>query len=140
MGFFRSIRATIVAISFVFLLFTTSACSGASHATLAPSAPSSAYTQLEQGNTPAGQTFGNWVVKTSGGLIDDAYVRDNDKLGVVVSRQVRPAEVRSLARSLVQGFQKNFPNRDVRVMMYAPDKQLILTAKYNHLTRQIEYQ
>jgi hypothetical protein len=97
------------------------------------------YTELERGNSPAGQNFGNWVVQTSNGLIKDAYVRDNNKLGIVISPQVRPQEVRPLAKSLVQGFRKNFPNQDLTVLVYAPDKKLILTAKYDTQTSQIQY-
>ncbi|NWF61450.1 MAG: hypothetical protein HXY43_19915 [Fischerella sp.] len=97
------------------------------------------YSQLERGNTAAGQTFGDWVVQTSRGLVKDAYVRDNNKLGVVISPQVRPNEVRPLARSLVEGFRKNFPNQDLTVLVYAPDKQLILTARYDVQSRQIQY-
>jgi len=43
------------------------------------------YAQLERGNSPAGQDFGNWVVQTAKGLVKDAYVRDNNKLGVVIT-------------------------------------------------------
>ncbi|MDZ8186535.1 MAG: hypothetical protein RMX96_17015 [Nostoc sp. ChiSLP02] len=98
-----------------------------------------AYAELERGNTPGGQTFGNWVVQTSQGLIKDAYVRDNNKLGVVISPQVRPNEVRSLAKSLVQGFRKNFPNQDLKVLVYGPDKQLILTTEYDVQSNQVKY-
>lgn len=140
MSFLRSIRTTFIALCLVLVIVTTSACSGTVQAKVPPvSSSTSAYTQLERGNTSVGQNFGNWVVQTAGGLVQDAYVRDNNKLGVVISPQVRPNEVRSLARSLTQGFQKNFPNRDLSVLMYAPDKKLILTAKYNPSTRQIEY-
>lgn len=79
-------------------------------------------------------------MQTARGLINDAYVRDNDKLGVVISPEVAPKEVKPLARSLVQGFHNSFPNRDLSVLVYAPDKELILTANYNDTTRQIEYQ
>lgn len=51
------------------------------------------YAELERGNTPGGQTFGNWVVQTSQGLVQDAYVRDNNKLGVVVSLQPNGARI-----------------------------------------------
>ena len=138
MSFLQRFRAVFIALSLVFVLVTTSACSGAVQATQ-PATPSIAYSQLEHGNTSAGRNFGNWVVQTAGGLVQDAYVRDNDKLGVVISSQVRPNEVRPLARSLAQGFQKNFPNHDVTVLMYAPDKKLILTAKYDHQTQKVEY-
>ncbi|GAB4385671.1 MAG: hypothetical protein Kow00121_50870 [Elainellaceae cyanobacterium] len=100
----------------------------------------SSYSQIERGNTSAGQNFGDWVVQTASGLIKDAYVRGNNQLGVVITPEVRPTEVRSLAKSLVQGFHKNFPDRDLDVLMYAPDKKLIMTAKYNNSTRAIEYQ
>lgn len=98
------------------------------------------YAQLERGNSAAGQKFGDWVVRTSQGLIDDAYVRDNNKLGVVISSQVKPNEVRQLARSLAQGFHHNFPDRDATVLVYAPDKKLILTARYDRRSNQIQYQ
>ena len=39
------------------------------------------YAELERGNTPGGQTFGNWVVQASQGLVQDGFVRDNNKLG-----------------------------------------------------------
>lgn len=143
MSLFRSIRATLLALCLIFVLATTSACSGTMQAkspsSSAPSAPTSAYIQLERGNTSIGQNFGSWVVTTARGMVQDAYVRDSDKLGVVISPQVRPTEVRSLAKSLTQGFQKNFPNQNLTVLMYAPDKKLIMTAKYDNATRQIEY-
>lgn len=140
MSLFRSIRATLLALCLIFVLATTSACSGTVQAKQSSSsAPTSAYVQLERGDTSIGQNFGNWVVTTARGMVQDAYVRDNDKLGVVISPQVRPTEVRSLAKSLTQGFQKNFPNHNLTVLMYAPDKKLILTAKYDNATRQIEY-
>ena len=59
----------------------------------------------------------------------DAYLRDNNKLGVVITPQVRPTEVKTLAKSLAQGFRRNFTNQDLTVLMYGSDKKLILTAK-----------
>lgn len=105
-----------------------------------PSTLSSSYTAIEQGNTRAGQDFGAWVMQTAEGIVKDAYVRDDNKLGVVITPQVDPNEVKDLARSLVAGFQKNFPSRDLTVLVYAPDKELILTAEYNKLSNRIEYQ
>ena len=96
------------------------------------------YAELERGNTPGGQTFGNWVVQTSQGLVQDAYVHDNNKLGVV-SPKVRPNEVRPLAKSLAKGFHKNFPNQDLKVLIYASDKKLILTTEYYTQTNQVKY-
>jgi WD40 repeat protein len=136
----RYLRSALVALFLVLTLVTTSACSAAPKADQAALPSGSAYGQLERGDTVAGQDFGNWVVQTADGLVQDAYVRDNDKLGVVISPQVRPNEVRPLARSLVQGFHHNFPDRDVSVLVYAPDKKLILTANYDQTTRQVEYQ
>ncbi|MGH2416175.1 MAG: hypothetical protein ACRDEA_21285, partial [Microcystaceae cyanobacterium] len=98
------------------------------------------YGQLARGDSAAGQEFGDWVVEASKGLIKDAFVRDNNKLGAVISSQVRPNEVKALAQSLAQGFHKNFPNQDLSVLMYAPDKKLILTARYDTQSQQIEYQ
>lgn len=143
MSLFRSIQTTLIALCLALVLVTTTACSGTMQAKQSSpgsvSSPNIAYSQLERGNTSVGQNFGNWVVQTAGGLVQDAYVRDNDKLGVVISPKVRPTEVRTLAKSLTQGFQKNFPNHDLTVLMYAPDKKLILTAKYDNAKRQIEY-
>lgn len=140
MSLVRAMRSVLVAVCLALLLMTTTACSAAPQATRPSLTSTQSYDQLERGDTAAGQTFGDWVITTANGLIQDAYVRDNDKLGVVISPQVRPNEVRSLARSLTQGFQRNFPNRDLTVLVYAPDKDLILTAKYDKATRQIEYQ
>jgi hypothetical protein len=141
---FRMIRRGLIALSLVLILFTTAACTSVSASDRTVSAPGAnaiaPYSQVERGNTANGQDFGSWVVKTAKGMVQDAYVRDNDKLGVVISPQVRPNEVRPLAKSLVQGFRQNFPNRDLKVLVYAPDKKLILTANYDNQTKQIEYQ
>ena len=138
-------RKILMSVMLILVLTITTACGGSNVAQLdrTNSTPAIgrdvAYTQLERGNSPSGQSFGNWVVQTSQGLIKDAYVRDNNKLGVVISPQVRPNDVRTLAKSLVQGFRKNFPNQDLTVLVYAPDKKLILTAKYDTQTSQIQY-
>lgn len=144
MGFFQQGRKIFATIALILLLMVTTACSGAATAK-EPIAPTQidralSYGQLERGNSPAGQDFGNWVVGASKGLVKDAYVRDNNKLGVVISSQVQPNEVRELARSLAQGFHKNFPKQDLKVLVYAPDKQLILTAQYDEQSKQIQYQ
>ncbi|MDZ8240716.1 MAG: hypothetical protein RMZ69_26780 [Nostoc sp. ChiQUE01a] len=138
----RKILATFVLI--LVLMITTACASGTVSEIDRTTTPPAigrdvAYAELERGNTPGGQTFGNWVVQTSRGLIQDAYVRDNNKLGVVISPQVRPNEVRPLAKSLVQGFRKNFPNQDLKVLVYSPDKQLILTTDYDVQTNQVKY-
>ena len=140
----QHLRKFLASLSLMFVLLTTSACATASQAKETPYSSAGRttieYSQLERGNTSAGQGFGDWVVQTSRGLVQDAYVRDNDKLGAVISSQVRPSEVRSLAKSLVQGFHKNAPDRNLTLLIYAPDKKLILTTKYNNATKQIEYQ
>ncbi|WNZ27404.1 hypothetical protein HJG54_31465 [Leptolyngbya sp. NK1-12] len=144
MNLFHRIRGVLVALSLVFILTVTSACAGAVQTDRTSYQPSgtasSSYNQLERGDTAVGQNFADWVVQTAHGLVKDAYVRDDDKLGVVISPQVKPNEVRNLARSLAQGFHRNFPNRDLNVLMYAPDKKLILKARYDSTTKQIEYQ
>jgi len=139
---FRHIRQILTALMLVLVLTTTAACTGTNTAQKPtnPQAIGSSYAQLERGNNPVGQDFGNWVLQTAKGLVQDAYVRDSNKLGVVISSQVRPNEVQNLARSLVQGFHRNFPDRDLTVLMYAPDKELILTAKYDEQSKQIQYQ
>jgi hypothetical protein len=138
-------RKILMAGILILVLTITTACGGSNVAQLDRTTNTPAigrdvaYAQLERGNTSSGQSFGNWVVQTSQGLIKDAYVRDNNKLGIVISPQVRPNEVRPLAKSLVQGFRKNFPNQDVTVLIYAPDKKLIVTAKYDTQSSQIQY-
>jgi hypothetical protein len=141
---FSKIRKVLVAFSVVLLLVTTAACgtvpsSNTPTAVLKPGQTLS-YSQLERGNTSAGQDFGTWAVQTAKGLIQDAYVRDDNKLGVLISSQVKPNEVKPLAKSLVQGFHHNFPNRNLSVFMFAPDKSIILTARYNDQSHEIQYQ
>ncbi len=141
-------RQFIATICLVLLVATTTACSSSTTATVPDSSVLStstrqAYTQLEQGqrgNSLVGQQFGDWVVKTSHGLVQDSFVRDNNKLGAVISSQVKPTEVKALAKSLAMGFHKNFPNQDLTVLMYAPDKKKILTAKYDAQSDQIKYE
>ena len=138
----KQLRRILTALVLVLVLTTTAACNGAVQAkspTLTPPSSSSNYGQLERGNSAGGQEFGNWVVSKSKGLVKDAYVRDNNKLGVIVTPQVSPTEVKPLAKSLTQGFHKNFPTQDLTVLMYAPDKKLILTAKYDVQSNQVEY-
>ncbi|MBE9007266.1 hypothetical protein IQ259_19890 [Fortiea sp. LEGE XX443] len=141
----QQIRKIAIAGILIMVLTITTACGGGTvtqaDRTTTPSVIGRdvTYTELERGNTPGGQNFGNWVVQTSNGLIQDAYVRDNNKLGVVISREVRPNEVRPLAKSLVQGFRKNFPNQDLTVLVYDPGKKLILTTQYDVQTNQVKY-
>ncbi|PSB08185.1 hypothetical protein C7B62_17645 [Pleurocapsa sp. CCALA 161] len=136
------IRHFIVTTLLVLIVATTTACASSSTATVPNPTLNrrQAYTQLETGNSLAGQKFGDWVISTSQGLIKDAYVRDNNKLGVVITEQVKPTEVKTLAKALTMGFHQNFPNQDLTVMMYAPDKAKVLTAKYNARDNNIEYQ
>lgn len=137
-------RKILVVVTLVLVLVTTSACGAVDQSNRTARLPgdqtSLSYSRIEHGNTAAGQDFGNWVIQTAQGLIQDAYVRGDDKLGVVITPKVRPTEVRSLARSLVQGFHQNVPNRDLTVLMYAPDKKLILTAKYDNSANQVQYE
>ncbi len=142
MNFLKQSRQFLTAIALILVLTITTACAGPSVATQKPQLPSinQVSSQLQRGNTSAGQKYGDWVVQTARGLVKDAYVRDNNKLGVVIAPQVKPTEVRDLARSLVQGFHNNFPNQDVSVLVYGPDKHLILTAQYDHQSNQVKYQ
>ena len=140
MDMLKTLRKGAIALCLVIMLVTLGACGGVTQAERPALSPTNTYSQLERGDTASGQRYGDWVVQTAHGLIQDAYVRDNDKLGVVISPQVRPNEVRSLAKSLAQGFHNSFPNRNLDVLVYAPDKKLILTAKYDDTTRQIQYQ
>ena len=124
MNFMQHFRKIAIVLSAVLLLTTTVACSSVQAKQPGTNLPavshSAEYGQIARGNTPAGQDFGTWVTRTGKGLIKDAYVRDNNKLGVVITPDVRPNEVRPLAKSLAQGFHKNFPNQDLTVLMYAP--------------------
>ncbi|HEY9646652.1 MAG TPA: hypothetical protein V6C88_09795 [Chroococcidiopsis sp.] len=129
----------------VCVLSLTTACGSVSTRSPQASYPgsldrSAEYSQLERGDSATGQAFGDWVVQTSRGLIKDAFVRGNDKLGAVISSKVRPEEIKPLAQSLAQGFRKNFPKKDLTVLIYAPDKELLLTARYNARSNQIEYE
>ena len=145
MSLLKQSRQLIIACVLILVLTLTTACGGtnvtqADRTTNLPVAGKNVtYGELERGNTPAGQSFGNWVVQTSRGLITDAYVRENNKLGIVISSKVPPSDVRPLAKSLLQGFRRNFPNEDLKVLVYAPDKKLILTAQYDVQTNQVQY-
>ncbi len=123
----KKIRHFAITTLLVLIVATTTACSSSTTATI-PSQTldrTSAYTQLERGDSVAGQQFGDWVVSTSKGLISDSFVRDNNKLGVVISEKVKPTEVKTLAKALTMGFHQNFPNQDLTILMYAPDKERI---------------
>ncbi|MEH2277394.1 MAG: hypothetical protein V7K40_22060 [Nostoc sp.] len=144
MNMIQQFRQILMALVLALVLTTTAACSGTVQAKQPTQLPpgisrSGDYALLERGNSVQGQDFGNWVISTAKGIVQDAYVRDNNKLGVVITPQVRPTEVRPLAKSLLQGFHKNFPNQDLTVLMYAPDKKLILTGQYDVQSSQIEY-
>ncbi|MEL7353677.1 MAG: hypothetical protein AAF171_16100 [Cyanobacteria bacterium P01_A01_bin.116] len=138
MTFFQRSRRWLTALALVLLLtVSTTACSSAT--TTAPAGSSVSYSQLERGNSAKGQEYGDWVINAAQGLISDAYVRDNNKLGVVISNDVEPSEVRDLSKSLLLGFRQSFPNKDLQVLMYAPDKELILTADYDSQSGEVEY-
>jgi len=138
MTFFQRTRRWLSALALVLLLtVSTTACSTAT--TEAPANTNVSYSQLERGNSAKGQEYGDWVVGAAKGLISDAYVRDNNKLGVVITNDVEPSEVRDLARSLQQGFRQSFPNKDLTVLMFAPDKAPILTAEYDSQSGEVEY-
>ncbi len=142
MNIFNYVRKTVLVLVLMLVLTLTNACGASETKTSNPVMmnQNSEYSQLERGNSAAGQDFGNWVIKTSQGLVKDAYVRDRNKLGVVISPKVLPTEVKALTKSLAQGFRHNFPNQDLTVLIYAPDKKLILTARYDSQTQQIDYQ
>ena len=149
MNIFSQLQKTIVAagtasvgIALILCLTFTTACGKSNTQASNPVKinQNSEYSQLAHGNSAVGQDFGNWVITTSKGLIKDAYVKDNNKLGVVISSQVLPTEVKTLTQSLAQGFRHNFPNLDLTVLVYAPDKKLILTARYDYQSKQIDYE
>ncbi len=142
MTFFQRSRRWITALALVLLLTVTTSCAATTTKaqTTSPTGSTVSYGQLSRGNSTAGQEYGEWVVGAAQGLIADAYVRDNNKLGVVITQDVKPGEVRDLSKSLLQGFRKSFPNKDLKVLMYAPDKELILTANYNSKSNEVEYE
>ncbi len=142
MNIFQNARKSIAILALVLLLTFTTACGASPTQSISAIKPNQSvdYGQLAKGNSAQGQDFGDWVIKASQGLIKDVYVRDNNKLGVVISPKVLPTEVKALAKSLTQGFRHNFPNRDLTVLVYAPDKDLILTTHYDTQSKQIEYQ
>lgn len=139
MNFFQRSRRWLTALALVLLLsVSTTACTTA--ATTQTSAGGAVgYSQLERGNSDKGQEYGDWVVTAAQGLISDAYVRDDNKLGVVITEEVNPSEVKELSKSLLQGFRKSFPAKDLQVIVFAPDKAPILTADYDSQSREVEY-
>lgn len=141
MNIIHQTRKILIALVLILSLMTT-ACgvSSTQTPTSVKVTQASEYSQLARGNSAAGQDFGNWVIQTSKGLIKDVYVRDSNKLGVVISSKVLPTDVKTLTQSLAQGFRHNFPNQDLTVLIYAPDKKLILTARYDNQSKQIDYQ
>ena len=58
----------------------------------------------------------------------------------MISSQVKPTEVKTLTQSIAQGFRRSFPNQDLTLLIYATDKKLILTARYDDQSKQIDYQ
>ncbi|MEO1621385.1 MAG: hypothetical protein AAFU53_10190 [Cyanobacteria bacterium J06632_3] len=137
MTFFQRTRRWLSALALVLLLVvSTTACNAATAQQPGVTAP---YSQIERGNSVKGQEYGDWVIGAAKGLLSDAYVRDNNKLGVVITESVEPSEVRDLSRALLQGFRQSFPNKDLQVLMYAPDKELILTADYDSQSNEVEY-
>lgn len=144
MSFWQKMRRSSFLIVLIGLFPLITACATTTPSSLEVDAPvstslSSKYGQLIRGNSTREQNFGDWVIKASKGLVSDAFVRDNNKLGVVVSSQVRPNEVKDLAKSLTQGFHKSFPGQDLTVLIYAPDKKLILTTLYDTQSKQIDF-
>ncbi len=142
MNIFYQARKIVVVLALMLVLTLTTACGSAPTLSSNPVKinQSSEYSQLSLGNSVKGQDYGSWVIKTSKGLIKDSYVRDSNKLGVVISSQVKPTEVKTLTQSLAQGFRRSFPNQDLTLLIYAPDKKLILTARYDNQSKQIDYQ
>ena len=140
MNVFQHARKLLLALMLVLVIGTTSCSTGVQERTgYNTGTKGDQSAQVARGTTGQSDNFADWVISTSKGLVKDAYVRDNDKLGVVISRDVRPTEVKPLAKSLVQGFHRSAPNRDLTVLVYAPDKKLILTARYDQKTREVEY-
>lgn len=142
MNIFSQACKIVVVLALMLVLTLTTACGSAPTLSSNPvkTNRSSEYSQLSLGNSVKGQDYGSWVIKTSKGLIKDSYVRDGNKLGVVISSQVKPTEVKTLTQSLAQGFRRSFPNQDLTLLIYAPDKKLILTARYDDQSKQIDYQ
>lgn len=138
MTFFQRSRRWMTALVLVLVLSVSTGCSTAT--TEAPTGSTIGYSQIERGNSSTGQAYGDWVISAAQGLISDAYVRDNDKLAVVISDSVKPNEVKDLSRSLLQGFRQSFPEKDLKVLVYAPDKELILQANYDSQTREVMYE
>lgn len=63
---FSKIRRWLTTTLLILVVTTTAACSSSSTATLPSATPdrTQAYTQLERGDSVAGQKFGDWVVST----------------------------------------------------------------------------
>ena len=94
----KQFRGILTAFVLILVMTTTAAYSGI-QAQLSSNLPvmsrGSEFAQLDLGNTEAGHDFGNWVVQTASGLLQDADVRDNsasnEKQDANGDRQVLPA-------------------------------------------------
>lgn len=77
----QQFRQIVTAFVLILVLTTTAAYSGIQAKQPTSNLPVISrgleYAQLELGNSEAGQDFGNWVVKTASGLLQDADARDN---------------------------------------------------------------
>jgi hypothetical protein len=76
--------------------------------------------QAVRGNTPEGSTFANWVLSTDPQhkYIVDAFVRDDQVLGVIVNPTMTKGQVQQAMGALLSGMQRTFPNRPLEVITY----------------------
>ncbi|MDQ3703533.1 MAG: hypothetical protein M3442_21830 [Chloroflexota bacterium] len=73
-----------------------------------------------RGNTPEGAAFANWVLSTDAErkYIVDAFVRDDQVLGMIVNPNMTRGQVQQAMGSLLTAMRKTFPNRDLQVIAY----------------------
>lgn len=76
--------------------------------------------QSRKGNTVEGAEFANYVVGTDPQhkFIKDAFVRDNQTLGVIVSPNMTKGQVDQALGSLLRGMQQRFTKYPLQVVAY----------------------
>ena len=76
--------------------------------------------QAEHGNTPEGVKFAEYVIGTDPEhkFVKDAFVRDNQVLGVIVSPTMTRGQVEQSLTSLMKGMVQRFNNYPLQVIAY----------------------
>jgi hypothetical protein len=94
--------------------------------------------EAPRGNTPEGAIFADWVVATDPErrYLLDAFVRDDQVLGVIVHPQLTRAQVRQMLTSLLSAMQRTFPDRPLEVLAYYRSGDQLARLQWDPHTRQ----